>query len=315
MSDLLTLGEALGSLRPDAMLTAGSRVPVSVAGAESNVAIAASRLGHEVTFVGSVGDDALGRLVERTLRGEGVRTVLHRSPRPTGVILFEEPVPGRTRVDYHRRESAGTRPCLSDLEAALAEAPRCLHLTGVTSALGDAAREAQRQAAALTLGQRTVLSLDVNYRARLWSRSQAQGCLRALIRDFPPDMLFASEDELDLCVGGVADDETARVHGLFDLGVGQVIVTRGAQGATAYGPEGCLHQGSVRVVALDPVGAGDAFVAGFLSGHLDGLALRERLVRAAEVAGFVVGTRGDWEGAPRRTELALLSTDDGTTLR
>ena len=61
--------------------------------------------------------------------------------------------------------------------------------------------------------------------------------------------------------------------------------------------------------------AGDAFVAGFLSGHLDGLALRERLVRAAEVAGFVVGTRGDWEGAPRRTELALLSTDDGTTLR
>jgi 2-dehydro-3-deoxygluconokinase len=129
LSDLLTLGEALGSLRPDAMLTAGSRVPVSVAGAESNVAIAASRLGHEVTFVGSVGDDALGRLVERTLRGEGVRTVLHRSPRPTGVILFEEPVPGRTRVDYHRRESAGTRPCLSDLEAALAEVRKMVDAT------------------------------------------------------------------------------------------------------------------------------------------------------------------------------------------
>ena len=61
------------------------------------------------------------------------------------------------------------------------------------------------------------------------------------------------------------------------------------------------------VTCIDPVGAGDAFVAGYLSARLDGLGLAERLDRGTICGAFAVSVSGDWEGAPRRAELGFLS--------
>ena len=69
------------------------------------------------------------------------------------------------------------------------------------------------------------------------------------------------------------------------------------------------------VTAVDTVGAGDALCAGFLSGRLDGLAVDAALDRAVRVAAFAVASAGDWEGLPRRAELALLDVDEGGTVR
>jgi 2-dehydro-3-deoxygluconokinase len=63
------------------------------------------------------------------------------------------------------------------------------------------------------------------------------------------------------------------------------------------------------------VGAGDAFVAGYLSGLLQDADIPARLQRAVTTAAFAVATRGDWEGLPTRDELALLDAPDGTTVR
>ena len=70
------------------------------------------------------------------------------------------------------------------------------------------------------------------------------------------------------------------------------------------------------MTAVDTVGAGDAFTAGYLSGHLDGLDVADSLRRAVTLGAFAVSTRGDWEGLPRRDELSLLDgLEMGSTIR
>lgn len=106
-------------------------------------------------------------------------------------------------------------------------------------------------------------------------------------------------------------------HGaaLLAAGVGEVVLTGGAAGARAVTTDGTVAAPARQVPVVDPVGAGDAFVAGYLSGVLDGVPVQERLHRAVTTAAFAVATRGDWKGLPTRDELALLDVSPGTTIR
>lgn len=94
-----------------------------------------------------------------------------------------------------------------------------------------------------------------------------------------------------------------------------MVVKRGALGATTYTADGTTDRAARQVDAVDLVGAGDAFVAGYLSGLLDSADIPARLHRAVTTAAFAVATRGDWEGLPTRDELGLLDQPDGTTIR
>jgi 2-dehydro-3-deoxygluconokinase len=94
-----------------------------------------------------------------------------------------------------------------------------------------------------------------------------------------------------------------------------VVVKRGARGATAFTVDGATDRAARRVDAVDLVGAGDAFVAGYLSALLGGADIAARLHRAVTTAAFAVATRGDWEGLPTQDELGLFDEPDGTTIR
>ncbi|MFD0785499.1 carbohydrate kinase family protein, partial [Micromonospora azadirachtae] len=112
-----------------------------------------------------------------------------------------------------------------------------------------------------------------------------------------------------------ADEPTVAAE-LLRRGVETVLVKLGADGARAYTADGVEEVGAVSVTAVDTVGAGDAFTAGYLSGWFDGLELTGRLRRAATLGAFAVSTRGDCEGLPRRAELALLDGHEaGSVLR
>ncbi|MEV0213739.1 PfkB family carbohydrate kinase [Micromonospora sp. ALFpr18c] len=89
----------------------------------------------------------------------------------------------------------------------------------------------------------------------------------------------------------------------------------GADGATSHSATGTVHRPARTVPVVDTVGAGDAFVAGLLSGWLDGLDAPARLDRAVTTGAFAVATRGDWEGLPDRSELTLLDHGPGGTVR
>jgi 2-dehydro-3-deoxygluconokinase len=302
-----------GTVHVDVLTT--HQLGLSVAGAELNVAIGLSRLGHAARWCGVLGEDQFGSLILRTLRAEGVDvSAVRRMAAPTGIIVFEPLVAGVTRVDYHRSASAGSRLCAKDVLAAYAQRPRILHVTGITPALGDAPADAVREIAATAHADGVTVCLDVNHRSRLWSTEQARAVLGSLVSFV--DILVASDDELTLVTPPALDQEQAQVQWLQDNGIGQVVVKRGAEGASAYVTgEAVVHQAARSVVAVDTVGAGDAFVAGYLSGVLDDLAVPQRLRRAASVAGFAVSTIGDWAGLPTRDELHLLDAAPGSAVR
>ncbi|WP_433160986.1 sugar kinase [Kribbella sp. CA-247076] len=310
MTDLLTIGETMVSLRTARPMRLGGDAHLSIAGSESNVAIGLARLGHQAAWVGAVGDDEPGRLIQRTLRAEGVDTrwVRFSEESFTGFIAFDQPSHDITRVSYHRRGSAGSTLTSEECVAALqAATPRLLHVTGITPALSDSARIATLDVVRAAAESGVLVSLDVNYRARLWSRAEA-----VVLRELVPHVhtVFASDDELD-----ILSDGAEPVRDLLDNGIAEVVVTAGGKGAWSHTADGTLHRPALPVTVVDSIGAGDAFVSGYLSATLDGLSPDQRLDRATTSGAFCVTATGDWESLPTREDLTLRTHPRGTALR
>ncbi|MFI5712264.1 sugar kinase [Kribbella sp. NPDC051620] len=318
MPDVLTIGEAMVSLRSSRALRLGGEVHLSIAGSESNVAIGLARLGHDVAWLGAVGNDEPGRLIQRTLRAENVDTrhLRFTDDSFTGFIAFDQPAHDITRVSYHRRGSAGSTLTSAECVAALtastgtpgSSTPRILHVTGITPALSETAREATLAAVQTASAAGIQVSLDVNYRARLWSRPEAATALRALLPHVTT--IFASDDELDILTD--APDPTAA---LLSTGITEVVTTAGSKGAWTHTSSGTIHHPALPVTVVDSIGAGDAFVSGYLSATLDNLPTDARLSRATTSGAFCVGTHGDWESLPTRHDLPLITQSHGTALR
>ncbi|WBQ07138.1 sugar kinase [Kribbella sp. CA-293567] len=315
MTDVLTFGEAMVSLRSSRALRLGGDVHLSVAGSESNVAIGLARLGHDVTWLGAVGNDEPGRLIQRTLRAENVNTrhLRFTDESFTGFIAFDQPAHDITRVSYHRQGSAGStltaEECVTALTGASPTAvPRILHVTGITPALSATARAATLAAVQAASAAGVQVSLDVNYRARLWSRAEAATALRELLPHITT--IFASDDELDILT-----DAPDSVADLLNGHATEVVTTAGSKGAWAHTAEGTTHQQALSVTVVDSIGAGDAFVSGYLSATLDNLPTEARLTRATTCGAFCVGAHGDWESLPTRADLTLLTHTHGTALR
>ncbi|MEV4458733.1 PfkB family carbohydrate kinase, partial [Microbispora sp. NPDC049633] len=179
-ADVLTIGEAMVTVRCAGPLRLGGDSRVSVAGAEANVAIALSRLGHTARWTGALGRDEPGELVLRTLRAEGVLTdhVVRRADAPTGLLLRDVAAGGRARVHYYRRDSAASTLSWDEVRPAVEAGQAGLHLTGITPALGPAPLETVAAAARQAHRSGAWVSLDVNHRSLLWSRGAAARALR-----------------------------------------------------------------------------------------------------------------------------------------
>ncbi|MFD5919211.1 sugar kinase [Kitasatospora sp. NPDC058201] len=314
--EVVTVGEAMAALRATGPIRLAPPMELSVAGAEANVAIGLARLGHHARWVGRVGADPFGALILRTLRAEGVDTTHTRTAtdgQPTGLLVREDGIGDLATVHYYRERSAGSALSPDDVLPALHPGVRVLHLTGITPALGPTAARTVQAAAARARELGITVSLDVNHRARLWTQHQARRTLLPLART--ADILIASADELHLVADDPTRDEADTVTALLDRGTREVVITRGAAGADVTTPDTAAHAPARRVPVVDVIGAGDAFVAGYLSALLDNLTTEQRLHRATDTAAFAVATRGDWEGLPTRTDLTLLDTPTGTTLR
>jgi 2-dehydro-3-deoxygluconokinase len=301
--ELVTFGETMGLLAADELgpLHNGHRMVLGIAGAESNVAIGVRRLGHRVAWTGRVGADPIGRLVLRELRAEGV-DVSHATTdaeAPTGFMLKIRRTTATSEVIYSRRGSAGSRLNRADLDTDLIAAARVLHVTGITMALSESARDCVHAAVDVARAHDVRVSMDVNHRTALWTDDAARTALLELAPRC--DFVFASDHEAALLVGERSPADLAQA--LADLGPRHAIVKRGELGYVAS-IDGDAHSGAALPVPVaDPVGAGDAFVAGYLASWLDGADPAESLRTANRAGAFVVAVSGDWEGLPTRAEL------------
>ncbi|GAA1424597.1 sugar kinase [Agrococcus citreus] len=302
---VVALGESLGLLVASRIgrLELVPSMDLGFGGAESNVAIGLARLGTSATWMGRIGDDALGRLIERQMRAEGVAVASTRDPEaPTALMLKERPVAGATAVSYYRAGCAGSRLAPEHLDLQRIRDARVLHITGITAALGDLPRSALDAAIDAAREAGTLVSFDVNHRSRLWSPELAVPAYRALAAR--ANIVFAGEDEAELLTGERELD--AQVAAIAALGPTQVVVKRGSEGATALVDGELVEQAAFAVQAVDTVGAGDAFVAGYLAELLAGASLAERLRTAAACGAVACTAPGDWEAAPDRAAIARL---------
>lgn len=302
---LFTLGETMGLVAADGIgpIAYARSFAFGVGGAESNVAVGVARLGGRATWLGRVGPDAAGELITARLSEAGVRVLALRDESFTGLMVRYRRSSAFAHVDYHRAGSAGSRLAPSDIPDAEVRHAAIVHVTGITPALSETARAAVFQVVETARAAGVPVSVDVNYRAKLWSRFEAAGVLRDLVSR--ADIVFAGPEEAALFVGG--DDVLA---GLAKLGPAEVVVKDGARGCEALVDGERLRADVLPVTVVDPVGAGDAFVAGYLVERMAGADIRQRLTTAIAAGAFAVTVPGDCEGLPTRADLAALTGND-----
>jgi 2-dehydro-3-deoxygluconokinase len=298
---VITAGETMALVVPPypGRLRHATSLSLSIGGAESNVAIGLARLGIPASWISMLGEDELGELVLHRLRAEGVDTsaVKRVSDRPTGLYLREE-VAGRLRVYYYRSGSAAATLSPSAFGPSILQGAAFLHLTGITGALSPECADFLQWAATTAREAGVRVSYDVNYRSRLWKPSAAQAATEGLLPLV--DVLFVGDDELGALWGWETD--VALEH-LSNAGPDEVVVKLGARGCAALINGERLTSPGFPARQLDPIGAGDAFAAGYLAASLWGWAPKKRLRTANAMGAFCVQNLGDYEGLPSRREL------------
>jgi 2-dehydro-3-deoxygluconokinase len=236
---------------------------------------------------------------------------VRRDDAPTALMLRERRTGSSSHVSYYRHGSAGSHLCPEDLPDDVIEAADVLHLTGITPALGPEPAATVREAVRRARAAGVPVSVDLNFRSRLWDAATAGVVFRELAAG--ADMLFAGDDEARIALGIDNPDAATPAElatALAELGPSEVVVKRGRYGATARIEGAVIDVPAVPVVAVDTVGAGDAFVAGYLASRMTGRDAHERLSTAAVTGAFAVTVPGDWEACPRPHELTLLTSGE-----
>ncbi|MBN9201376.1 MAG: sugar kinase [Microbacterium chocolatum] len=308
---MVAIGETMGLVVNDrpGPLSSSRAHTASFGGAESNVAIALSRLGVSTAWISRLGNDPFGELILRELAAEGVATVtVTDTQRPTGFMHKHRRTTLAATVTFWRAGSAASALSPSDVPDELIVDADLLHLTGILPGLSDTACEAALHAAHVARASGTAISFDINHRSKVWTGRNPRAIYLELIR--LADVVFAGEDEAALVVEGSTPAELA--NALHNLGPNECIIKLGAAGAISRVGSDTLAQPAFPVDAIDTVGAGDAFVAGYLSARLDEASPADRLARGALAGALACLTTGDWEGAPTRAELASLTASEGT---
>jgi 2-dehydro-3-deoxygluconokinase len=285
MTSVLCVGEPLISLTPTfgGPLSNADQLTVSTGGAELNVAMHLAQLGVPARFAGRVGDDPFGLRLRRTLDGGDVDTrYLESDPHhPTGIYV-KDPQGDATLMLYYRRGSAATTYDRVPDEA-LRDVSR-IHLTGITPALSTSCRSL---VTGLLSGSGYETSFDINFRAALWRPEEAAPILLDLARR--ARTVFVGLDEAEALWGCItADDVRALLSEPTEL-----VVKDGPRPAHAFVEDVAVTVAARPVDVVEPVGAGDAFAAGYLAARYFALDPKAALGWGHRLAESVLRVRGD----------------------
>lgn len=284
--DVVALGESMVSLVAVGVpLARATELRVTHGGAESNTCVALVRLGVRAAWVSRLGRDPSGDRIEAELRAAGVGLDwVRRDPdRPTGLML-RDTLGGPAR--YYRAGSAASALSPADLEDVPMERARAVLVTGITAMLGDGPRRAALALLERAGGLRVV---DPNLRSGLWGSDRAAELVLPLVER--ADIVLGGEAELGTLVGGTGQ---ALAERCVELGPREVVLKRGPGGAAALEPGGrWVEVRRPQVRDVDPVGAGDAFNAGYLAARLRGDPVEDALSLGSRLGAAVAAAVGD----------------------
>ncbi len=310
--DVVTFGETMVLFTPDQMLPL-EYVPgfnKQLGGAESNVAIGLQRLGHSVGWFSKLGNDPFGRYLLHFIRGEGVDTssCLFTDEAPTGVFFKEKRSPENINVYYYRKNSAASLLGPGDLDEEYIVNAKILHLTGITPALSDSCRDAVFKAIELANKHDVKVVFDPNLRLKLWDADKAKQTFLEIAGK--ADVILPGLDEGQFMTGKETPEDIADI--LAGGAEKTIVIKLGKKGAFYKTPQesGYVSGYPVKQV-VDPVGAGDGFAAGIISGILRNEPIDRAVKRANAIGAIVVGVPGDVEGLPREAEVEAYMNQDG----
>lgn len=285
--DVVTFGEAMIRLSPAAhqRLEQATHLEVAVGGAELSVAAGAARLGLKSAWISRLPSNPLGRMVANKGRefGVDVSRVIWAENERAGLYFVEYGAsPRPTRVFYDRKESAFARiqPGMVDWDVILQDA-RILHVGGITPALSPSAAEVQKEALQAARKTGCQVCYDLNYRAMLWSLEEARAAQIPLMEYV--DILVTSlpdQPHVKELISGLSGENPADVArqlaNRFSFKAVLVTlrstpsVTRTNWTSLAFVNGDLITDRTYEVEAVDRLGGGDACVAGFLTGYLEG---------------------------------------------
>ncbi len=260
-------------------LEQATSLEMRVGGAELNVAVGVARLGLRSAWLSKLPENPLGRLAANKAREQGVDVshVVWTKGERMGLYFVEFGAqPRASSVVYDRADSAISKMKPGDFDwGAIFSKARVFHVSGITPALGESCAEATLEAARAAKNAGCVVSVDVNYRAKLWSEEEANRVMTALMGS--TDLLITTEEDTKRVfkIEGADYREVARElqkkFGLKAVAITlreTVSVWRNRWSAFAVVGDEVYEAPTYEVEVVDRLGAGDSFTAGFLWGYL-----------------------------------------------
>ncbi|MGZ2458095.1 tagatose kinase [Rhizobium sp. IY2] len=295
------LVEIVATTVGDGFLEAQPLVGPFASGAPAIFISQCGRLGGKSAMVGAVGDDDFGRVNTDRLKRDGVDvSAISIDPDyPTGSAFVRYRKDGSRDFVYNIATSAAARFGWSQTVGDLIDRSGHLHVMG--SALSvPSAREVIDRAVDIVKARGGTLSVDPNIRKELKLDEDTERRFSKLVA--MADLLLPSGEELERAAG--VEGEAEAIRRLFEMGVKEIVLKRGADGATYFGRQGDRIEAPAFVVReVDPTGAGDCFGGAYLTCRRLGMSQKQALTYASAAGARNVTVLGPMEGAGTRQEL------------
>lgn len=305
MSEVILIGEPMALFIADTLgpLEEVEHFTRSLAGAEVNVCIGLTRLGHKATYITRLGDEPLGHYIENFLKKESIGTefITYDNVYKTGIQLKNKVVSGDAYAPYYRKGSAASHIGIKEIEEIDFTGIKIIHITGIPPALSKSCREATYRLIERAKENNIFISFDPNLRPALWESKEV---MIEVINDLASkcDMVLPGTAEGLILVGS---DDPEKIADYYESkGISKILVKLGAEGAYVRdNKESYIVPGFKVEKVVDTVGAGDGFAAGVISGMLENLSLKESVIRGNAVGSIQVMHLSDNEGLPTKKEL------------
>lgn len=316
--EIITCGEIMMRLSPTAgvRLEQADNFSVHFGGAEANVAVSLARFGQKVSFVSALPDNTIGTNACNSLKQYGVDTsFILRRGRRIGIYYLEHGSgPRPSKVVYDRRFSA-----VSELQPHDLDWPKILaqaywfHWTGITPALSDSLAETLQAGIQTAKKKGIQISVDLNYRAKLWGEDKAEQVMSRLM---PMVDICIGNEEDPMRIFGIKPSGTDVEHGKLELtdykAMAEELIDRfrfkkvaftlresisaseNIWSACLFNGKDFYHSRKYKILITDRVGSGDAFAAGLILYLREGRSDQEALEFGTAAACLKHSIQGDF---------------------
>lgn len=306
MGKTILFGEPMALLIADStgLLEDVEHFTRSLSGAEVNVSIGLSRLGHEVSYMTRLGDDPFGRYIEKKLKEDNIGTefVTYDPVYRTGIQLKNRVTDGSDPyAPYYRKGSAASHITTAEIDMIDFSDIDHVHVTGIPPALSKTSRAATYRLMERAKENNVFLTFDPNLRPALW---ESEEVMIEVINDLASkaDIILPGIEECKILAG--SEDFNTIADFYKKKGIKTIVIKNGANGAyVCDGDESYTVEGFKVEEVVDTVGAGDGFAVGVISGRLEGLSLKEMVRRGNAIGAIQVTNISDNAGLPTHEEL------------